>query len=152
MYTKTTKVFILAVALLTSGFSLAYAAGHMDTTASVALAGKVLFMDADAGLLWLQSRNGDVVKMTAPTKLIKGLSKGESIRFSITNTEQFANHHNKAPFDKMVSARVQNVDAATKLIRLKTEGGEIIDMNASDKLRNSLREGESVVVDIHIQS
>lgn len=149
MYWKITKIFIIAAALLGNVFILAFAASSMDTTPGKTWAGTVLFVDADTGLLWLQSSDGDIVKMIAPTTLIKGLSKGEAISLSIT--EPFDNRRNKAPFDQMVSASVQNIDAAKELLRLKTENGEIIDVQAADKLRSGLQEGESVVVGIRMK-
>ena len=149
MYSKTTTIFIIAAALLGSAYTLAFASGNTATTPAETIAGRVLFVDADTGLLWLRSSHDNIVKMSAPTKLIPGLSKGEAIRFSIT--EQFDNRNNKAPFDKMVAARVQNIDAAKELIRLKTKDGEIIDVQAPDKFRNGLQEGERVIVGIRTQ-
>lgn len=149
MYSKSTKIGIIAAALLGSVFTLTFAASSMDTTPRNTLAGTVLFVDADTGLLWLQAADGNIVKMTAPTTLIKGLSKGEAISFSIT--ESLANRRNTAPFDNMVSASVQNIDAAKELIRLQTENGEIIDVQAADKLRSGLQEGERVVVGIRMK-
>lgn len=149
MYSKSTRIYIIAAALLGSVFTLTFAASSMDTTPGNTLAGTVLFVDADTGLLWLQSADGNIVKMTAPTTLIKGLSKGEAIGFSITGP--LDNRRNKATFDQMVSASVQHIDAAQELIRLQTENGEIIDVQAADKLLGGLHEGERVVVGIRMK-
>ena len=146
MSTRLQRAWIMAVPLLFMGMTLEVVTGRAEEGWRKTLTGTATSVHAASGLLRIKTTAGAMVEMIAPTELLRGVHAGDRVELVLTGRSEA--HVPRARSNGMIPAEVQQVDATTALLRLRTMNGEIIEVQPSTQLFDSLQVGDSVAVSI----
>jgi len=146
MSTRLQRAWITAVPLLFMGMTLEVVTSQAEKGGRKTLAGTVTTVHAASGLLRIKTAAGAMVEMIAPTELLRSVRAGDRVELVLTGRSDA--YMPRARSNGMIPAVVQQVDATTALLRLRTMNGEIIEVQPSTQLFDSLQVGDSVAVSI----
>lgn len=143
MATKSALSLATILALLLGSVVLVGANQKTEASAEDTMKGRVEFVDAQTGLLWVALDNGSRLKVAAPTKLLDNLQKGSEAEILITKQDVQG-----AADDNTSVATVQKIDTSNGLLRLMTAEDEIVDLRPPEKILADLQEGDRVKMSV----